>query len=415
MPNNGSRITAPVRLDVDVPAVTGYGSYDVATQILNAPINMWSRGKPIVHASIGALTDAQIKDLNFGLTIPIVSPGNIPGSKMSEQNLYYPTYARPEIGSPFRLSDWNNYNKVSVHPIGELRIENQQGGKKPVIVPSQYIGTYYQSYLVRLVFNQSANIRLDELALASPVSASLADLYLTLIIGTNMNGLSITEAKIWQSVSSVGEAISNGSGELYIDADTSRLVEDQVLITNQTIVFVYLAPHIDNSFRDGGSLKFRPNLTGTTSPTIETTFYDTYATMGDGGEGGVPPLSQVMYTLSWNSGTPPALISQSDGYYMSFDFVFATITSSQYNSAFAVKAYIDELGRDYTIGEGALPIPGGGSSIIIDTGLNNIYIGNLINPNTGNRFTQLTVRVNLVSMTAQVAYGGTGIISTINL
>lgn len=46
MANNGTKITAPIRIDVDIPAVLGIGSLDLGTQCTSDKINKWSWIKP---------------------------------------------------------------------------------------------------------------------------------------------------------------------------------------------------------------------------------------------------------------------------------------------------------------------------------------------------------------------------------
>lgn len=81
----------------------GVGSNDVGTLCTSSKINPWSKWKPVSYQTSGSLTDAQLKETNYGFNIT------------SNTNLDSPTgwsYVKPIGGmtSPYRLGDFRGYN-----------------------------------------------------------------------------------------------------------------------------------------------------------------------------------------------------------------------------------------------------------------------------------------------------------------
>ena len=81
----------------------GVGSNDVGTLCTSNKINKWSKKKPVSYQTSSSLTDAQLKETNYGFNIT------------SNTNLDSPTgwsYVRPTGGmtSPYRLGDFRGYN-----------------------------------------------------------------------------------------------------------------------------------------------------------------------------------------------------------------------------------------------------------------------------------------------------------------
>lgn len=81
----------------------GLASNDVGTLCSSIKINKWSKHKPVRYTTTSPLTDAQLKDVNYGLNVT------------SNTNLDSPTewtYLRPSGGyaQPYRLGDFRGYN-----------------------------------------------------------------------------------------------------------------------------------------------------------------------------------------------------------------------------------------------------------------------------------------------------------------
>lgn len=124
--NSQGKISAPIGLIPDVYGVLGIsptnGWYDVGYACANAhgKINMWAKYKPEQNAQFAALTDAQRKNNNYGITIPRYTSTGGPTTAGSLINALVNgvtwTYAPPT--SYFRLSDFNGYNHNAKRPFG---------------------------------------------------------------------------------------------------------------------------------------------------------------------------------------------------------------------------------------------------------------------------------------------------------
>ena len=107
----------------DVRTVLNYNSNDLGTLCGNSNnnVNKWAKHKPIVYPNVlAALTDAQFKEKNYGLTIPNPLTGSY--TKIDDVILNAETayaYTRPsgQMASPFRLTDFNKYDHSVKAPI----------------------------------------------------------------------------------------------------------------------------------------------------------------------------------------------------------------------------------------------------------------------------------------------------------
>ena len=121
--SNG-KIVAPVSID-DVKSVLGESSNDLATLCKSENIKMWSKNKPIKHNCLFKPTDAQKKEVNYGISnIPYyrllgkMSQDVINGSMQNATNIstldtrIEPWHYQKPIGgytSPYRLGDFDGY------------------------------------------------------------------------------------------------------------------------------------------------------------------------------------------------------------------------------------------------------------------------------------------------------------------
>ena len=107
----------------DVRTVLNYNSNDLGTLCGNSNnnVNKWAKHKPIVYANaIAPLTDAQFKEKNYGLTIPNPLTGNytkIDDVILNAEDAYVYTKPSGLMASPFRLTDFNNYDHSVKAPI----------------------------------------------------------------------------------------------------------------------------------------------------------------------------------------------------------------------------------------------------------------------------------------------------------
>ena len=85
-----------------VKAELGASTNDVGRLCIHPNINKWSRWKPVRHGSINPITEEQLKSVLFGL------------SNSTSSNYIPPTGG---VSSPFRLSDFSNYNHYAYPPV----------------------------------------------------------------------------------------------------------------------------------------------------------------------------------------------------------------------------------------------------------------------------------------------------------
>ena len=130
MANNNGRIyvdttqTPNVGVSIeDVRTVLNYNSNDLGTLCgnNNNNVNKWAKHKPIVYPNVlAALTDPQFKEKNYGLTIPNPLTGSytkIDDVILNAESAYAYTKPSGKMESPFRLTDFNNYDHSVKAPI----------------------------------------------------------------------------------------------------------------------------------------------------------------------------------------------------------------------------------------------------------------------------------------------------------
>ena len=87
-----------------VKAELGAATNDVGQLCIHPNINKWSKWKPVRHSSVNPLTVTQLENTGCGL---------------SRNGMYEIEYLKPTGGatSPYRLSDFRNYNHTAVPPV----------------------------------------------------------------------------------------------------------------------------------------------------------------------------------------------------------------------------------------------------------------------------------------------------------
>lgn len=145
---NSVIIRRPVSF-ADVNKVLGASHTDLGLLCKDSHINMWAKYKPVKHSATGLLTDAQRKNVNYGIKNIPVWTGNGAVNKMGNfwfgyntSSTNYPvcglltdywTYERPTGGasSPYRLADFvkdsgntYGYKHNVVAPIGACTLSS---------------------------------------------------------------------------------------------------------------------------------------------------------------------------------------------------------------------------------------------------------------------------------------------------
>ena len=148
--SNG-KIIAPVSID-DVKSVLEENSNDLATLCKSDNINKWSKNKPIKHNCLFKPTEAQRKEVNYGISnIPyyrllgVMTQDVINTSMQNATNIstldtrIEPWHYQQPIGgytSPYRLGDFDGYFANASAPIGaitETEINSSLSGKVSVV------------------------------------------------------------------------------------------------------------------------------------------------------------------------------------------------------------------------------------------------------------------------------------------
>lgn len=154
----------------DVRAVLGSSSGDLGTLCKDSGINKWSKRKPVSYANVlFKLTDAQLKEINYGLTEPITANlvnlqtlySNLNGANGETYLDAAYSYTKPSGGtlaSPYRLLDFEKYYHHAQAPIGVT----SQGGNFAIEISTQL--TVYQFSFIMNTSGSESEIGLRDLS-----------------------------------------------------------------------------------------------------------------------------------------------------------------------------------------------------------------------------------------------------------
>lgn len=154
----------------DVRAVLGSSSGDLGTLCKDSSINKWSKRKPVSYANVlFKLTDAQLKEINYGLTEPITANlvnlqtlySNLNGANGETYLDAAYAYTKPSGGtlaSPYRLLDFEKYYHHAQAPIGVT----SQGGHFAIEISTQL--TVYQFSFIMNTSGSESEIGLRDLS-----------------------------------------------------------------------------------------------------------------------------------------------------------------------------------------------------------------------------------------------------------
>lgn len=179
--------------------------------------------------------------------------------------------------------------------------------------------------------------------------------------------------------------------------NTSGLAD--TIIVNENIVLAFLAPKATSPAQLasllGVSLKLNSNIT-------TTKYFDTYAIFGDGGDGGVIPVSTAEGNWTWMGSENPRIESNATGYVMKFPMLNITMTTPKSGSG-VLRCFIQELGIDFIVtNQNTINFNAGGTQTL-DTTLEIIDIGSAIDQNTGLPYNSLSCKFYVNSITQSVA------------
>ena len=191
----------------DVRTVLNYNSNDLGTLCGNSNnnVNKWAKHKPIVYPNVlAALTDAQFKEKNYGLTIPNPLTGNY--TKIDDVILHAETayaYTKPsgQMASPFRLTDFNKYSHSVQAPINGF-------------TETTYIPSNATTRILNFAINQSTDYAIGLTDLPSDFNSW----YLAFAVKKN---------NLW-NVKTSRFTINNGKGDyIFLNFDTTTTYDGQ--------------------------------------------------------------------------------------------------------------------------------------------------------------------------------------------
>ena len=93
----------------------GVASRDVGVLCSSSLINKWSKNKPVRYNTLSPITEAQLKEVNYGLDIKQYT-----AAELNNNTIYSWNYLRPRGGNYneyYRLGDFRGYNHQSTEPL----------------------------------------------------------------------------------------------------------------------------------------------------------------------------------------------------------------------------------------------------------------------------------------------------------
>ena len=122
-----------------VKAELGASTNDVGRLCIHPNVNKWSKWKPVRHSSPVPITQAQLEAVGYGIKMPIYSNVQAYVNGLTLRPKVDPVweYESPVGGltSPYRLTDFINYDKNAVIPFGLFNVTKQASktGGNPII------------------------------------------------------------------------------------------------------------------------------------------------------------------------------------------------------------------------------------------------------------------------------------------
>lgn len=117
----------------------GASTNNVGQLCVHPNINKWSKWKPVKHSSVTPISEGQLEAVGYGIKMPIYSnvQAFVNGLTLRPQVLPIWEYEKPIGGtnSPYRLTDFTNYDKNAVIPFGLFNVTKQASktGGNPII------------------------------------------------------------------------------------------------------------------------------------------------------------------------------------------------------------------------------------------------------------------------------------------
>lgn len=329
-------ITAPIAAS-DPYFVLGVGKtstgYDVGYACSNkhGKINKYSKNKPYKSTKIEMLTSTDKVNLNYGMSTFNFSLSTLASADNLNGSFVWSQWSAPTGGTEcFRLSDFDGYNNNAIPFIESIELFNSETeGDLPIVTNGNDDGREY-GYYGRINFNVNADLKLTDFW--TSMGQYISNYYLTLIIGANISGLDNSHSYFAQSEKTIEEAVNSGDAlmQVYLDTSGSNF-KSTIANTNngKNIVVLAFAKKWTNV---GDTSLLSPQMWDNSIKFYK--YNDTYATIGDGGEGGQPVGYIVYGHMYLGTNTPYIEIYQYDSenigiYYSQGNYPRLVMTSGQ--------------------------------------------------------------------------------------
>ncbi len=122
-----------------VKAELGASTNDVGRLCIHPNVNKWSKWKPVRHRSLTPITETQLEAVGYGIKMPIYSNVQAYVNGLTLLPKVDPAWeyemAAGGLTSPYRLTDFTNYDKNAVVPFGLFNVTKQASktGGSPII------------------------------------------------------------------------------------------------------------------------------------------------------------------------------------------------------------------------------------------------------------------------------------------
>ena len=399
--NSNGIITRPINGKADVAKVIGISSTDWSDLCSSSNINKYSKYKPYKFKKNTELTDTDRININYGMSTFNFPLSRLASSSDLNSSFVWQQWSAPSGGEnePFRTGDFTNYNHNAVPFITKIELYNSEtGGLLPIVTGGNDFGQEY-GYYGKITFDNNADLKLTDFW--TSVGQSVSDYYLTLVIGANIDGLDNDHSFFVQSEKTVGETINNRENQMQVYLDTrGQDFKDVIVDTNIGKNIVLLG------FAKKWSYAGQTDMLSPQMWDNKINFYvynNTYATIGDGGEGGRPPGFTVYGHMNLGTNTPYIEIRNYDSenigiFYSQGNYPRLTMTSGQ-----IANGILASLAFEYRIRN----VDGSGSTI---QGITSFTTTELISSNTQDQVyvngpEGLTGFVGLINKTFFGVYG----------
>lgn len=297
MGHSNGKITAPLNTD-DVSQTIGEASSDIGTLCTSDKICKYSRYKPYAFGDMSCLTDAEMKDNNYGMEPKLIQ---LVVSLVSNKGVApWGQWVLPGEGYWKRLTDFDGYIHSAVKFVTSVRIRSTAG--------EQYTTPIYNDHTSReagligeVELAYTEGLRLADF-MVDGMKNNLGDYYLTLVLmSEDMGGTGCWAAQADTPIRQIGSGIAN------VYMSTTSIDRDALIDLGGNIVVLGLSPKIEigpNYSVDMSSLGSLWSLDMWGDGFQHAAYNTGTAQVGDGGAGGQPVFTYLDFYGRF-ANTPP--------------------------------------------------------------------------------------------------------------